>query len=195
MFNWIKTAIKKDPALQGGLRPLEILLYPGMWALVFYRISHILYILRIPFVPRLLSQIARILTGIEIHPGAKIGKRLFIDHGYGVVIGETAEIGDDVMIYHDVTLGAIGWWQANDKKKRHPTIEDGAVLGTGAKILGPVKIGKKAKIGAAAVIVHDVPAKSVVAGPLGTLLKKSGKHFTETKFQKQEIGEKPEWMI
>ncbi|MFH1546667.1 MAG: serine O-acetyltransferase EpsC [Patescibacteria group bacterium] len=171
MLDWISTAIRKDPSLQGGLRPLEILLYPGMWALIFHRIAHPLFLLKIPFIPRLLSQIARILTGIEIHPGAKIGKRFFIDHGYGVVIGETTEIGDDVMIYHDVTLGALGWWKANGKAKRHPTIGDKVVIGAGAKILGPVRVGDGAKIGVAAVVIHDVPAKAVVAGSLGKLLK------------------------
>lgn len=195
MFNWISTAIKKDPALQGGLRPLEILLYPGMWALVFHRIASPLYRLHIPFIPRLLSQIARVLTGIEIHPGAKIGKRFFIDHGYGVVIGETAEIGDDVMIYHDVTLGALGWWQSDGKQKRHPTIKDGVVIGAGARILGPVKIGRKAKIGVAAVVIHDVSPRSVVVSPLGTLLQKSGKRVSEKKFQSQEVGDEPEWTI
>ncbi|MBU1089179.1 serine O-acetyltransferase [Patescibacteria group bacterium] len=172
MLDWISTAIRKDPSLQGGLRPLEILLYPGMWALIFHRIAHPLFLLKIPFIPRLLSQIARILTGIEIHPGAKIGKRFFIDHGYGVVIGETTEIGDDVMIYHDVTLGALGWWKANGKAKRHPTIGDKVVIGAGAKILGPVRVGDGAKIGVAAVVIRDVPAKAVVAGSLGKLLKK-----------------------
>jgi serine O-acetyltransferase len=192
MFNWISTAIKKDPALQGGIRPLEILLYPGMWALLFHRISRPLFLIKIPFIPRLLSQIARVITGIEIHPGAQIGKRFFIDHGYGVVVGETAVIGDDVMIYHDVTLGALGWWQSDGKKKRHPTIANGVVIGAGARILGPVKIGRKAKIGVAAVVIHDVPAKGVVVSPLGTLLSKSGK---EKKFQKQEMGQEPEWTI
>ena len=188
-------AIKKDPALQGGLRPLEILLYPGMWALFFHRIAHPLYFLRIPFIPRLISQISRIFTGIEIHPGAKIGKRFFIDHGYGVVIGETAVIGDDVMIYHDVTLGGLGWWKSNGNKKRHPTIENGVVIGTGVKILGDVKVGAGAKIGADAVVIHNVPAHAVVAGPLGTLLSVKGKKVTEKKFQKQEVGKEPEWMI
>jgi len=173
MFDWISTAIKKDPALRGGFRPLEILLYPGMWALIFHRLAHPLFLLKVPFIPRLLSQIARILTGIEIHPGAQIGKRFFIDHGYGVVIGETVKIGDDVMIYHDVTLGALGWWKANGKAKRHPTIGNKVVIGTGAKILGPVKVGDQAKIGVAAVVIHDVPAKAVVAGSLGKLLKKT----------------------
>ncbi|MCF7845673.1 MAG: serine O-acetyltransferase [Candidatus Peribacteraceae bacterium] len=171
MFDWIKSAIDRDPALRGGIRPLEILLYPGMWALVFHRVAHPLFELGLPFIPRLLSQVARLLTGIEIHPGAKIGKRFFIDHGYGVVIGETAEVGDDVMIYHDVTLGAIGWWKENLKKQRHPTVGNRVVIGAGAKILGPVKIGNDAKIGVLAVVVNDVPAKTVVAGSLGKILK------------------------
>ncbi|MFH0776560.1 MAG: serine O-acetyltransferase EpsC [Patescibacteria group bacterium] len=172
MFDWIKSAIDRDPALRGGLRPLEIILYPGMWALAFHRVAHPLFILGVPFVPRLISQIGRLLTGIEIHPGAEIGKRFFIDHGYGVVIGETAEVGDDVMIYHDVTLGAIGWWKKNSGKKRHPTIGNRVVIGAGAKILGPVKVGDDAKIGVLAVVIHDVPKKTVVAGSLGKILKK-----------------------
>lgn len=195
MLDWLKTAIKKDPALQGGLRPLELLLYPGMWALFFHRIAHPLYRIRIPFIPRLISQLARIFTGIEIHPGAKIGKRFFIDHGYGVVIGETAVIGDDVMIYHDVTLGALGWWKSTKKKKRHPTIENGVVIGTGAKILGDITVKAHAKIGADAVVIHDVPEGATIAGPLGTLLSKKGKKLTEKKFQKQEVGNEPEWVI
>ncbi|MFA6458697.1 MAG: serine O-acetyltransferase EpsC [Patescibacteria group bacterium] len=172
MFDWISAAMKRDPALRGGVRPLEILLYPGMWALVFHRIAHPLFELGVPFFPRLISQIGRFITGIEIHPGARIGKRFFIDHGYGVVIGETAEVGDDVMIYHDVTLGAIGWWQKNLQKKRHPTIGDRVVIGAGAKILGPVKIGSDSKIGALAVVINDVPKKTIVAGSLGKILKK-----------------------
>jgi serine O-acetyltransferase len=173
MFDWLQSAIKKDPALKGGFfRQLEIVLYPGMWALVFHRIAHPLYAAGLPFVPRLLSQIARIITGIEIHPGAQIGKRFFIDHGYGVVIGETAVIGDDVMIYHDVTLGALGWWKSNQSKKRHPTIGDRVVIGAGAKILGPVKVGDSAKIGALAVVIDDVPRMGVVAGSLGKIIKK-----------------------
>lgn len=195
MFDWLKTAIQKDPSLRGGVRPLEILLYPGFWVLVFYRLARPFYQIGIPFLPRLLSQIARLLTGIEIHPGARIGKRFFIDHGYGVVIGETAIIGDDVMIYHDVTLGALGWWQKGDTKKRHPTIKNGVVLGTGAKILGNVTIGTGAKIGATAVVVHDVPPHAVVAGPLGTLLSVKGKRIFEKKFQTQAVGREPEWMI
>jgi len=176
MFDWISTAIKKDPALQGNVfRKAEILLYPGMWALVFHRFAHPLYYAGLPFVPRLLSQIARIITGIEIHPGAKIGKRFFIDHGYGVVIGETAKIGDDVMIYHDVTLGAIGWWKSNGKKKRHPTIGNRVVIGAGAKILGGVKVGDDAKIGALAVVIKDVPKRGVVAGSLGRIIRKQKK--------------------
>lgn len=173
MFDWINTAIKKDPALQGNaLRKAEILLYPGMWALVFHRIAHPLYEWGLPFIPRLISQIARIITGIEIHPGAKIGKHFFIDHGYGVVIGETAKIGNNVMIYHDVTLGALGWWKSNGKKKRHPTIGNNVVIGAGAKVLGPVKVGDGAKIGSLAVVVKDVPKKGVVAGSLGKVIRK-----------------------
>lgn len=172
MRDWFQTAFKKDPALQGGFsRQLEVLLYPGLWALALHRIAHPLYQVGVPFFPRLISQLGRFLTGIEIHPGAKIGHRFFIDHGYGVVIGETAEIGNDVMIYHSVTLGAIGWWKITKRKRRHPKIQDGVVIGCGAKILGPVTIGKQAKIGADAVVISDVPAKKVVVGQFGRVVK------------------------
>jgi serine O-acetyltransferase len=182
MFNWLKAAIAKDPALQGNIfRKAEILLYPGLWALVFHRIAHPLAVLKIPFIPRLISQIARFLTGIEIHPGAQVGKGFFIDHGYGVVIGETVVIGDDVMLYHDVTLGALGWWKANGRVKRHPTIGNRVVIGAGAKILGPVKVGDDAKIGALAVVINDVPKRGVVAGSLGRVIKKKGSRKTARK--------------
>jgi serine O-acetyltransferase len=169
---WIKTALSKDPSLRGGLRFLEVILYPGLHALLLHRIAHFLYVYKIPFFPRLISQLARIFTGIEIHPGAKIGKRFFIDHGYGVVIGETTEIGNDVMIYHSVTLGALGWWKNSKQKRRHPKIGNGVIIGCGAKILGSVTIGSKAKIGVDAVVISNVPANSVVVGSLGKIKKK-----------------------
>lgn len=171
MLELIKTAIKKDPALQGSFwRKLEALLYPGIWAVGLHRVAHSLFKINIPFLPRLISQISRILTGIEIHPGAQIGRRFFIDHGYGVVIGETTQIGDDVMVYHSVTLGAIGWWHKSSKKRRHPKIQNGVIIGCGAKILGPVTVGTAAKIGVDAVVVTDVPARTVVIGQLGKIL-------------------------
>lgn len=154
----IKNIMKNDPAAKSVLE--IILLYPSLHALIYYRISHFLYNRRMFFVARLISQIARFFTGIEIHPGAKIGKGLFIDHGMGVVIGETCEIGNNVTIYQGVTLGGTG----KDKGKRHPNIEDDVVIGSGAKILGPITIGSNSKIGANAVVLRDVPKSSTAVG-------------------------------
>jgi serine O-acetyltransferase len=140
-----------DPAARSYL---EIaLLYPGPKAIFLYRIAHVFYNLRLYFVARLISELARFLTGIEIHPGAKIGSRLVIDHGMGVVIGETAEIGNDCIIFHGVTLGGVRF----DPIKRHPTIKNKVMIGAGAKILGPITIGDGARIGANAVVFKDVP--------------------------------------
>ena len=156
----------KDPAAKNLA---EVLLYQGLHALLLHRIAHRLYLRGVPFLPRLISQFGRVVTGgIEIHPGARIGKRFFIDHGTGIVIGETTEIGDDVMLYHQVTLGATGWWkdQRNGRKKRHPTIEDRVTIGVGASILGPVTVGHDSKIGAMALVVESVaPHSTVVASP------------------------------
>lgn len=175
MFDTLKTAYKKDPALKKGINALEVLLYPGVYAIWFHIIPHFLYKLGVPFLPRLLSQISRFLTGIEIHPGAKIGKRFFIDHGAGVVIGETAEIGDDVMIYHGVTLGGGGWWKDKKGAKRHPTIGNNVVLGVGCIIIGPVKIGDNSKIGAGAIVIKDVPPDSTIVAGLGKYIVKNNR--------------------
>ena len=140
---------------------LEILLtYPGFHALLFYRMAHFLYQKHLFLLAKIVAQFARFLTGIEIHPGATIGKRLFIDHGMGIVIGETTIIGDDVIIFHGVTLGGTG----KDKGKRHPTIENGVLLSANAQILGPITIGKNAKIGASAVVLKDIPANTTAVG-------------------------------
>jgi serine O-acetyltransferase len=158
----IDVIFEKDPAARNIF---EVLTYQGLHALVLHRIAHKLYTWRIPFVPRLISQIGRIVTGgIEIHPGARIGKRFFIDHGAGVVIGETAEIGDNVMLYHQVTLGATGWWKHREdgRAKRHPTIEDNVTIGVGASVLGPVTIGHDSKIGAMALVLENIPPGSIV---------------------------------
>ena len=153
-----RTIQEQDPA-QPSL--IEVFLcYPGLQAVFFHRIAHFLYNHGFRLWSRLLSQIARHLTGIEIHPGAKIGHGLFIDHGLGVVVGETAEIGNNVTIYHGATLGGTG----KDKGKRHPTIQDGVFIGAGAKILGPIVIGEGAKIGAGAVVVKPVPPGATVVG-------------------------------
>ncbi len=164
----LRTAWRKDPALRRN-NAAEIVLYPGLWAIWSHRAAHGMWRRRVPFLPRLLSQTTRWLTGIEIHPGATIGRRCFIDHGMGVVIGETAELGDDVMLYHGVTLGGHGWWSDQKGAKRHPTIGDDVVLGVGCAVLGPVTVGPHSHIGAHAVIVRNIPAGSTVVSPLAEL--------------------------
>ncbi|HWU29951.1 MAG TPA: serine O-acetyltransferase EpsC, partial [Microbacterium sp.] len=145
----VAAARRRDPAARSGLE--VALLYPGLHAIWAHRVWHALWRSGIRFPARMGSQVSRWLTGIEIHPGARIGRRFFIDHGMGVVIGETAEIGDDVMLYHGVTLGG----RTRDHGKRHPTLEDGVAVGAGAKILGPVRIGARSVIGANAVVTRD----------------------------------------
>ena len=158
MFDFLKAYKNYDPAAKSYLE--IFLLYPGPRALFFHRIAHFLYSIGLFFLARLVADISRTLTGIEIHPGAKIGKRLVIDHGVGCVIGETAEIGDDCIIFHGVTLGGLKF----DPIKRHPTIGNRVLIGTGAKVLGPIQIGDDARIGANAVVMKPVlPGKTVVA--------------------------------
>ena len=154
----IENVMKNDPAARTKLEVL--LLYQSIHVLIFYRIAHGLYKIKLFFLARLISQLGRFFTGIEIHPGAKIGKGIFIDHGMGVVIGETAEIGDNVTIYHGVTLGGTG----KDKGKRHPTIGNDVIIGCGAKILGPISIGDGAKIGANSVVLKNVPKGKTAVG-------------------------------
>jgi serine O-acetyltransferase len=154
-----------DPAATSKLE--VILTYAGFHALLFYRVAHWLWKRRIPFVPRALSQFARFITGIEIHPGATIGSGMFIDHGMGVVIGETAEVGDNVTLFQNVTLGGTG----KQRGKRHPTLGSHVVVGTGAKVLGPIKIGDYVKIGANAVVLQDVPDHSTVVGIPGRIVR------------------------
>ncbi|MBP2436250.1 serine O-acetyltransferase EpsC [Microbacterium amylolyticum] len=154
----IAAARRRDPAARGAVS--IALLYPGLHAIWLHRLNHALWGKRLFFLARLGSQIARALTGIEIHPGATIGRRFFIDHGMGVVIGETAEVGDDVMLYHQVTLGGTSL----NKGKRHPTLEDGVVVGSGAKILGPVTVGARSAVGANAVVTKSAPADSILIG-------------------------------
>jgi serine O-acetyltransferase len=154
-------AILRDPALASkSLGFLEVVLYASFWALAFHRLAHFLFALRLPFVPRLLSQVARFLTGIEIHPGATVGPGLFIDHGMGTVIGETAIVGSDVLLYHGVTLGGVD----GRPGRRHPLLGDRVVVGAGAKILGALVIGDDARIGAQAVVLVDVPAGATAVG-------------------------------
>ena len=153
---------------------MEILINtPGIHAVLFHKISHFLYEKKWYFLARLISQIARFLTGIEIHPGAKIGRRFFIDHGMGVVIGETAEVGDDVMMYHQVTLGGTG----KECGKRHPTIKNGVTIAAGSKILGAITIGENAKIGANSVVLKNVPANATVVGIPARVVRVNGTKF------------------
>jgi serine O-acetyltransferase len=161
----IETIFREDPAAKSVL---EIFLcYPGFHAVVFHRFSHYLYNSGVPLLPRVISQLSRFLTGIEIHPGAAIGRRFFIDHGMGVVIGETADIGDDVLLYQGVTLGGTG----NERGKRHPTIGNNVVIGAGAKVLGSIRIGNNVKIGAGSVVVKPVPDNSTVVGIPGRIVR------------------------
>ena len=166
LYEDAKNIKEKDPASRNILE--VIILYPGFHVLVFYRIAHLLYLNKIFFIARLISQIARFFTGIEIHPGAQIGRRLFIDHGMGIVIGETATIGNDCTIYHNVTLGGTG----KDKNKRHPDIGSNVIIGCGAKILGPIKIGNNVKIGANSVVLQHINENSTVVGIPGNIIKK-----------------------
>ena len=160
----IRSVFARDPAARNTLE--VVLTYPGVHALIFHRMAHALWHWRLKLLARLLSTFSRWLTGIEIHPGAKIGKRFFIDHGMGVVIGETAEIGDDVTIYHGVTLGGTTW----NKGKRHPTLENGVVIGAGAKVLGPIVVGAGARIGSNSVVANAVPAGATVVGIPGRVI-------------------------
>ena len=162
MFETFRTAHGKDPALRGISGYINVFFYPGVQAIWAHKASHALYRAGIPVLPVAISHFARMFTGVEIHPGATIGRRFFIDHGIGVIIGETAEIGDDVMLYHGVTLGGRGYWKDKKGSKRHPTLEDGVTVGVGSIILGPVKIGKGSRIGAGSIILRDVPANSAV---------------------------------
>lgn len=168
MFEDIKAIYRNDPAAKG----IEAILYPGLHAIVVHRyLCHPLYRLGIPFIPRLFSQISRFFTGIEIHPGAKIGKSFFIDHGMGIVIGETAEIGENCVMFHAVTLGGTG----KHKTKRHPTVGNNVVIGTGAVILGPCIIGNNVKIGADTFLVNkDLPDDSTCVGTPGMIVRLKG---------------------
>ena len=182
MFNQIKEDIsvvfERDPAARTHWEIITT--YPGVHALIIHRLSHWLWQKRLFWLARFNSHIARWLTGIEIHPGATIGHRVFIDHGMGVVIGETAVIGDNCTLYHGVTLGGTSW----NKGKRHPTLEEGVVIGAGAKVLGPIIVGKGAKIGSNAVVVKDVPADATAVGIPARILDQ------ETESQRGTMAEK-----
>ena len=165
MNDFLESIIKRDPAARNKLS--LVLTYPGVKAVFFHRIANFFSIAKFHLIARIISQFSRFLTGIEIHPNAKIGKNLFIDHGMGVVIGETSDIGDNVTIYHMATLGGIAPSINSDDQrniKRHPTLQENVVVGSGAQILGPVVVGKNSKIGANAVVTKDVPENAVMVG-------------------------------
>lgn len=158
---------KRDPAARSAFEVLTT--YPGVHAIILHRLSHALWSRGWRYPPRFLAFVTRFLTNIDIHPGAKIGRRFFIDHGAGVVIGETAEVGDDVTLYHGVTLGGTSW----SKGKRHPTLRDNVVIGSGAKLLGPITVGCNSRIGANSVVIDHVPAASTVVGIPGRVVRRS----------------------
>lgn len=166
----IQAVFDRDPAARNIW---EVLTYPGLWAIIFHRISHLLWEANLRFFARLISQFSRFLTGIEIHPGAKIGKGFFIDHGMGVVIGETAIIGNNVTLYQGVTLGGTG----KEKGKRHPTVDDDVVIGAEAVLLGPIYVGKEARIGAGSVVLKSVPPRCTVVGVPARIVRREGKRI------------------
>jgi len=177
----IQSVFERDPAARNTFEILTA--YPGIHAIIFHRLSHRLWNLGFKWLARILSNVARWFTGIEIHPGAVIGRRFFIDHGMGVVIGETAVIGDDCTLYHGVTLGGTSW----QKGKRHPTLDNNVVVGAGAKVLGPIHIGEGARIGSNAVVVKDVPPGATVVGVPGKLINPQAQ---ETSGHREAIAKK-----
>ncbi|WLD57461.1 serine O-acetyltransferase [Salinispirillum sp. LH 10-3-1] len=179
----IASVFERDPAARNTLEVLTT--YPGLHAVMFHRLSHKLWRMNLKWLARFLSTLSRWFTGIEIHPGATIGRRFFIDHGMGVVIGETAEIGDDVTIYQGVTLGGTSWQVG----KRHPTLEDGVVVGAGAKVLGPFTVGANARIGSNSVVTKAVPAGATVVGVPGRVIKRAGE-AGETDERRKAMAEK-----
>lgn len=171
----VAAARERDPAAR-TLGGVDILLtYGGVHALLTHRVAHGLYEVGLPLVPHVLAGMARVVTGVEIHPAARIGEALFIDHGSGVVIGETAEIGDNVTLYQGVTLGGTGFHRG----KRHPTVESDVVVGSGAKLLGPIRVGRASKVGANSVVIHDVPENSTVVGNPGHPVRIDGRRRTD----------------
>ena len=169
MFNLIKSIKKRDPAANNYLE--IILLYPGLHAVFFHRIANLFWLIKLCFIAKIIAYFSRMITGIEIHPAARIGRNLFIDHGLGVVIGETSIIGNNVLIYHGVTLGGTSL----KKGKRHPTINDYAIIGAGAKILGPIVVGEQSRVGANAVVTRNVESFTTVMGIPAKVIKKSNK--------------------
>ena len=180
---FLESIINRDPAAKSKLS--VVLTYPGVKAVFFHQIAHFFSVAKFNLIARVISQFSRFLTGIEIHPAAKIGKNFFIDHGMGVVIGETSKIGDNVTIYHMVTLGGISPSINSDNQrqvKRHPTLKDNVVIGSGAQVLGPITVGENAKVGANAVVTKDVPANAVMVGIPAKNVNKDGSK-TDTSFK------------
>ena len=177
----IRAIFERDPAARSILEVL--LCYPGLHAILCHRLAHALYRRGLVLLPRVISQFARLLTGIEIHPGAKIGDGVFIDHGMGVVIGETAEVGNNVTMYQGVTLGGTG----KEKGKRHPTIGDNVVIGNGAKVLGPIVIGDYAKIGAGSVVLNNVPSATTVVGVPGRVVLYEGERVPSVDLNHEDL--------
>ncbi|HKK96172.1 MAG TPA: serine O-acetyltransferase [Anaerovoracaceae bacterium] len=169
----LRAAVERDPAARNVFEVL--LCYPGVWAIIFHKLTHFLFVHKLKFIARWISQLIRWFTGVEIHPGATIGKRCFIDHGMAIVIGETTEIGDDVTIYQGVTLGGTG----KHCGKRHPTIGNHVVISTGAKVLGPFKVGNDVKIGAGSVVLKEIPEGSTVVGIPGRIVKQKNRTVDE----------------
>jgi serine O-acetyltransferase len=184
-MNWLKKEIsaifERDPAAKSFWE--VVLCYPGLHAILLYRLAHSLHKRGLILLPRVISQIARLVSGVEIHPGAKIGDGVFIDHGMGVVIGETAEVGDNVTLYQGVTLGGTG----KEKGKRHPTVGNNVVIGTGAKILGPIVIGDYAKIGAGSVVLNNVPANTTVVGVPGRVVIYDGERIPSVDLNHEDL--------
>jgi serine O-acetyltransferase len=170
----VRAAQDRDPAARGLARVEILLTYGGVHALLAHRVAHVLHEAGVPLIPHAIAYLAKSLTGVEIHPGARIGQGLFIDHGTGVVVGQTAEVGDNVTLYQQVTLGGTGFAPG----KRHPTIEDDVVIGSGAKLLGPIRVGRGAKVGANSVVIHDVPPNSTVVGNPGHPVRVDGERPT-----------------
>ena len=183
IFEDVRSVFDRDPAARNVFEILTC--YSGVQAVIIYRLTHLLWSYKLFWIARFISTFARWFTGIEIHPGAVIGRRFFIDHGMGVVIGETAEIGDDCMMYHGVTLGGTSW----DKEKRHPTLKDGVVIGAGAKILGPITLGQNVRVGSNSVVVRSVDDNDTVVGiPGRVVIKKASESDTFDSYAASSSG-------